>query len=475
MRGTDPRTSRMRSERSTIRATSPLKKRGANAISKLSSVNAIVEQSFLLHIVVKLPLSMRVINPSVSHMPIACPFGCHASLVGPNGAVFVRGMSLIHLSVEQCFLRRLCEVNFGGSGRQSVSQQALYCFRCLLFHIGLTNPCLLFVWRNSFPYFLSRFPGSSAKLEMRGIDPRTSRMQSERSAIWATSSLRQQGANDIWNLSSVNTKIERSLLLHIVLKSALSMRVINLCVSHMPVVCPPDWNASLVGSKGAGFVRRLSLIHLSVECCFLRRLSEVNLGDSGHQSVFQQALYCFRCFLLHIGLTNPCLLLVWQNSFPYFLFRFPGSSAKLEMRGIDPRTSRMQNERSTIWATSPLKNRGANAISNLSSVNAIVEQSFLLHIVVKLPLSMRVINPSVSHMPIACPFGCHASLVGPNRAVFVRGMSLIHLSVEQCFLRRLCEVNLGGSGRQLVSQQALYCFRCFFLHIGRTNPSLLLV
>ena len=25
----------------------------------------------------------------------------------------------------------------------------------------------------------------------------------------------------------------------------------------------------------------------------------------------------------------------------------------LEMRGIDPRTSRMQSERSTIWATSP--------------------------------------------------------------------------------------------------------------------------
>ena len=44
------------------------------------------------------------------------------------------------------------------------------------------------------------------------------------------------------------------------------------------------------------------------------------------------------------------------------------------MRGIDLRTSRMLSERSTIWATSPLK-WGANAISNLSSVNAIVERS----------------------------------------------------------------------------------------------------
>ena len=142
------------------------------------------------------------------------------------------------------------------------------------------------------------------------------------------------------------------------------------------------------------------------------------------------------------------------------------------MRRIDSRTSWKLSERSTIWATSPLRKRGANAISKLSSVNAIVEQSFLLHIVVKLALSMRVINPSVSHMPIACPFGWHASLVGTNGAVYVRGMSLVHLSVEQCFLRRLCEVNLGDSGHQSLSEQALYCFRCILLHIGRTYQCL---
>ena len=150
----------------------------------------------------------------------------------------------------------------------------------------------------------------------------------------------------------------------------------------------------------------------------------------GDQWLSQQALYWFRCLLLHNGRTNPSLLLVQQNSFPYFLFRFPDASEKLEMRGIDPRTSRMQSERSTIWATSPLKNRGANAISNLFSVNAIVEQSFLLHVVVKLAMLMRVINPCVSHMPIACPFVWHASLVGSNGSVYFRGLSLIHLSVE---------------------------------------------
>ena len=45
------------------------------------------------------------------------------------------------------------------------------------------------------------------------------------------------------------------------------------------------------------------------------------------------------------------------------------------MRGIDPRTSCKLSVRSTFWATSPLRKRGANDISNLSSVNAIVERS----------------------------------------------------------------------------------------------------
>ena len=100
------------------------------------------------------------------------------------------------------------------------------------------------------------------------------------------------------------------------------------------------------------------------------------------------------------------------------------------MRGIDPRTSRMQSERSTIWATSPLRKRGATALSNLSSVMEIVEQSPLLHIVVILALSVRVINPCVSHMPIAYPPDWHASLVVSKGVVYVRRMSLIVLSVE---------------------------------------------
>ena len=93
----------------------------------------------------------------------------------------------------------------------------------------------------------------------------------------------------------------------------------------------------------------------------------------------------------------------------------------------------MLSERSTIWATSPLRKRGAFAFSNLTCVFELVEQSPLLHIVVILALSMRVINPCVSHMPIACPPDWHAPLVGSKGAVYVRRMSLIVLSVEFMF------------------------------------------
>ena len=115
------------------------------------------------------------------------------------------------------------------------------------------------------------------KIGDAGHRARTSRMLSERSTILATSPLRKRAANDIWSLSSVNALAtsplrkraanEQSfafLLLHIVVKLALSMRVINPCVSHMPIACPPAWPASLVGSKGAVYVRRMSLIHSTV-------------------------------------------------------------------------------------------------------------------------------------------------------------------------------------------------------------------
>ena len=103
--------------------------------------------------------------------------------------------------------------------------------------------------------------------------------------LWATSPLRKLVDNDIWSLSSVNAIVERSLPLHIVLVLAMSIRVINPFVSHMPMACFFDWAATLVGSDGAIYVRGRSLIHMSVEQCFLRRLCEENIGDSAHQSL----------------------------------------------------------------------------------------------------------------------------------------------------------------------------------------------
>ena len=118
---------------------------------------------------------------------------------------------------------------------------------------------------------------------MRGIHPCSSHMRNERSTFWATFPLRKLVDNDIWSHSSVNAIVERSLPLHIVLVLAMSMRVIIPFVSHMPMDCLFDWAATLLWSNGAIYVRGRSLIHMSVEQFFLRHLSEVNIGDSGHQ------------------------------------------------------------------------------------------------------------------------------------------------------------------------------------------------
>ena len=113
-----------------------------------------------------------------------------------------------------------------------------------------------FFWSNKtasrFSFFDFRAPLKNWRCG--GIDPRTSCLQSERSTIWATSLVSKRAADDIWSLSFVNTMVEPSFLSHIVLKLAFSMRVIKPCVSHMPIVCPADWHASLVGSKEGVYV-----------------------------------------------------------------------------------------------------------------------------------------------------------------------------------------------------------------------------
>ena len=100
--------------------------------------------------------------------------------------------------------------------------------------------------------------------------------------------------------------------------------------------------------------------------------------------------------------------------------------------------------------------------------------------------SMRVINPCVSHMPIACPPDSHTSLVGSTWALLLSVLcqscfshvALIHSSLV--IIVMFPPTSFWGKpwrfrARLVLSQQALYCFRCFLLHIGRTNPCLVLV
>ena len=99
-----------------------------------------------------------------------------------------------------------------------------------------------------------------------------------------------------------------------------------------------------------------------------------------------------------------------------FVSWFPVFSEKMEMQGIHPRSSRLRNERSTFWATSPLRKLVDKDVWSLSSVNAIVERSLLFHIVLKRVLSIRVIYPCASHMPVAGLSDSATSLVGPEGA-----------------------------------------------------------
>ena len=280
---------------------------------------------------------------------------------------------------------------------------------------------------------------------MRGIHPRSSRMRIKRSTFWATSPLRKLVDNDIWSHSSVNAIVEPSLPFHIVLFLAMSMRFINPFVSHMPMDCLFDWAATLVWSNGAIYVTGRSLIHMSVEQCFLRRLCEVNVGDSGHQSLSREAL------------PFQMLPVEYWTYLSMFFFRSNRTASCSVCFLISGLFWKFGDAAPPSLFLSPAK-RALYLLSYIfveETVNAIIERSFRLHIVLVLAMSMRVINPFVSHMPKHCPFDWAATLVLSNGAICAKGKSLIHMSVEQCFLRRLFEVNIGDSGHQSLSQQAL--------------------
>ena len=124
------------------------------------------------------------------------------------------------------------------------------------------------------------------------------------------------------------------------------------------------------------------------------------------------------------------------------------------MRGIDPRTSRML-KRSTIWATSPLRKRGAIALCNLPSFIEIVEQSPILHIVANIGfvdaslqsmcfsyanrLAIPIDMPERSKRSCLCQTDVFDSLI--SIVTFLRRLFLLVIRDTNRFLSKLCTVS----------------------------------
>ena len=159
---------------------------------------------------------------------------------------------------------------------------------------------------------------------MRGIDPRTSRTLSERSTIWATS--------PYWfrfELASQHSSWK------------VGFRFVTSC-QFLPII-----------SK---YKPELS----NPQKCF---------GDAGHRSPYlshaKRSLYHLSYIPVMISLRASFSTQFMKNRFSICNelsipshYQQKNENYRIlknfsEMRGIDPRTSRMLSERSTIWATSP--------------------------------------------------------------------------------------------------------------------------
>ena len=101
-----------------------------------------------------------------------------------------------------------------------------------------------------------------------GLDPRTSRIQSKRSSIWATSLVRKGAANDIWSLSFVNEMIEQFSIAYGSKIGFVDAVHQSMCFSHANRLPFRLTCLAAGGSTWAVYVRRMSLIVLSVEFMF---------------------------------------------------------------------------------------------------------------------------------------------------------------------------------------------------------------
>ena len=130
------------------------------------------------------------------------------------------------------------------------------------------------------------------------------------------------------------------------------MRVINPCVSHMPLACPPDWHASLVGSTWDVYVRRMSLIVLSVEFMFPLTSFWGKPWRFRTPIAFSPSSVLFQVLAFPYWTYNSMSSFGLTKQLTVFPFLISGLLWKFGDAGHRSRTSRMLSERFTIWATS---------------------------------------------------------------------------------------------------------------------------
>ena len=239
--------------------------------------------SFLLHMVVKWALSMRFINPCVSHMPTACRFVWRASLVGSTWAVYVRRMSLIVLLVEFIFP----PTSFWGKpwrfGALIALSASSVLFQMLPFaywtyksmhSFGLTKQ--LTVFRPLISGLLWKFGDAGASIPVP-LACKASALPSELRPRGGNGELfRYETSVSFWN-SWTESSIAYRCNIGFVDAGHQSM-----CFSHANRL--PSWLTC-----PAGGVQRSCLCQTNVFDCLISRvyvsflrLSELNLGDLGH-------------------------------------------------------------------------------------------------------------------------------------------------------------------------------------------------
>ena len=193
------------------------------------------------------------------------------------------------------------------------------------------NPCYIsfrFVTNCQFLPVISKHHIQLSKpqkvLEMRGTDPRTSRMQSKRSTIWATSpypsSFELASEQNPWYIS---------------------FRFETSC-QFLPIISKHQIELSKLQKV-------LAMRGIDPRTSRMRSKRSTIWATSPYPLSFELSSEQNPCYISFRFVTNCQFLPVISKHH----IQFSKPQNVLEMRGTDPRTSRMQSKRSIVWATSP--------------------------------------------------------------------------------------------------------------------------